>query len=80
MAILTIKTCTGTHLWSEISNLKPPRTFAITQIFSAFNEGGGHLKKNRPMTEKEISTEIVMWLPEQFLELESVFKETTGET
>jgi hypothetical protein len=38
VAILTIKTCTGTHLLSEKSYLKPPRTCVIAQIFPASNE------------------------------------------
>jgi hypothetical protein len=37
-AILTMKTLTGTRLWSKISYRKPPRTCTITRIFPASNE------------------------------------------
>jgi hypothetical protein len=36
--------------------------------------------ENRPMTEREAGIEIMMQLPEQFLELVSVFLDANGET
>jgi hypothetical protein len=66
-------TIARTCLWSEISYRKPPRTCTIKRIFPASNEGWTQQKK-RSMTEKEAGAGILMRLPEQFLELVSVFQ------
>jgi|688.fasta_scaffold660595_1 hypothetical protein len=74
---LTMKTLTGIRVGSEKSYHRLRRTCTVTiiRIFLESNEGCMGTGENQPMTDREADTEIMMWLPEYFLELVSVFKE-----
>ncbi len=48
----------------------------IYGVFPASNEGGGHWK-NRPLTEREAGSEIMIRLSQQFLELLIISIETS---